>query len=541
MGHIQGANRHEEIQCPPRLDEYIPDDNPVRFIDAFVDELHLEALGVRHAVAAATGRPSDHPGDLLTLYIDGYLYRLRSSRRLEQETPRNVELMWLRKKLRPDHKTIANFRRDHLKPLREVCRACTLLCTQLELFGGALVAIDGSQLRAVNAKGRHCTKAKLERVLRHIEARVEGSLKELEAADDHDEAGPPGGARAANLQTQIAARRERRLRYEALQAELKRSGQDQLALTDADSRSMQRGNGGGTAVCSNVQTAVDAKHTLIVACEVTNDPTDRDWLSPLAVAAKEVRGGPFDAVADRGYYHGQEVKKCLQAGLTPSIARPSTSANAKLGLCSKDDLTYEAATDTYRCPAGEGRSCRFDTVELGRHMRYYATSACRTCPLKTRCTRNTGGRRITRWVDEHLLEQMAQRVHARPEIMQQRKEIVAHPFGTMKRSWHQGYFLRRGLAKVRAEFSVTVLAYNLRRVLNLVDMPRLLASLGSGWQEALVGPTERLLMRDTRTSSRPHDRFNLLARLIWPSARSFDTVWCLVRLRTDTRGLEKCS
>jgi transposase len=479
MGHIQGANRHEEIQFPQRLlDDYIAADNPVRFIDALVDELDLETRGFRHAVAAATGRPSYHPGDLLKLCIYGYLYRLRSSRRLEQETQRNVELMWLLKKLRPDHKTIANFRRDHLKPLREVCRAFTLLCKQLDLFGGELVAIDGSKFRAVNAKGRNFTKAKLDKVITQIEARVEGYLQELEAADDQDEAGTPGGARAADLQTKIAALRERRLRYEDLQAELERSGQDQLSLTDPDSRSMKGGNGGGTAVCYNVQTAVDAQHKLIVACDVTNDPTDRDSLSPLAVEAKEVLGGPFDAVADVGYYHGQEVKQCLQAGITPYIARPITSANQKLGLFSKDDFTYEAATDTYGGPAGAVLSFRFDTVELGRHIRYYATSACRTCALKAQCTRNKGGRRITRWVDEHLLEQMEQRVHARPEIMKQRKELVEHPFGTMKRSWNQGYFLMRGLAKVRAEFSLTVLAYNLRRVLNLVDMPRLLASLG---------------------------------------------------------------
>jgi len=386
--------------------------------------------------------------------------------------------MWLLKKLRPDHKTIANFRRDHLKPLREVCRTFTLLCKRLDLFGGELVAIDGSKFRAVNAKGRNFTKAKLAQLIAQIHARVEGYLKELEAADEQDEAGTPGGARATDLQTKIAVLQQRRLRYKDLQAELERSGQDQLSLTDPDSRSMKGGAGGGTAVCYNVQTAVDAKHKLIVACDVTNDPTDRDGLSPMAVEAKAVLGGPFDVVADVGYYHGQEVKQCLQVGITPYIARPITSANQKLGLFSKDDFTYEAAADTYGCPAGEVLSFRFATIELGRHIRYYATSACHTCPLKAQCTRNKGGRRITRWVDEQLLEQMEQRVHARPEIMQQRKALVEHPFGTMKRSWNQGYFLMRGLAHVRAEFSLTVLAYNLRRVLNLVAMPRLLASLG---------------------------------------------------------------
>jgi transposase len=389
--------------------------------------------------------------------------------------------MWLLKQRRPDHKTIANFRRDHLKPLRAVCRTCTLLCTRLDLCGGEWVAIDGRQFRAVNAKGRHFTTAKLEQGIAQIDARVEGYLKELDAADDQDEAGTPGGARAADLQTKITALRERRLRAQDLPAEVEGSGQDQLSLPAPDSRSMQGGTGGGTAVCYNVQTAVDAKPNLIVACEVTNDPPDRAWLSPMAVEAQAVLGRPFDVVAAVGDDHGQEVQQCLPAGMTPSIARPSTSANQKLGLCSQDDCTYEAATDTYGCPAGEVRSFRFDTIELGRHMRYYATTACRTCPLKAQCTRHKGGRRSTRGVDEPRLEQMAQRVQARPEILQQRKEMVEHPFGTMKRSWHQRSCLMRGLAKVRAEFSVTVLAYHLRRVLNLVDMPRLRASLGEGW------------------------------------------------------------
>jgi hypothetical protein len=199
-------------------------------------------------------------------------------------------------------------------------------------------------------------------------------------------------------------------------------------------------------------------------------------------------------------------------------------AECELGLFSKDDFTYEAATDTYGCPAGERLSCRFDTVELGRHLRDYAPSACRSCPLKAQCTRHTGGRRITRWVDEHLLEPMEQRVHARPELMTQRKALVEHPFGTMKRGWDQGDFLMRGLAKGRAEFSLTVLADNLRRVLNLVAMPRLLARLGSGGQGAPVGTADRLLMIETRMSSRPHNRLNPLAGLMQPSAMSFDTV-----------------
>ena len=478
MGHIQGAHRHEEILFPERLDDYIAQENPVRFIDAFVDELDLGALGFRGVIPAATERPAYHPGDLLKLYLYGYLYRLRSSRRLEQETHRNVELMWLLKKLRPDHKTVANFRKNNLIPIRQLCRAFTLLCKQLDLFSGELVAIDGSKFRAVNSKGRNFTREKLRKLLQQIDERVERYLEELDRSDDEDEAGTPGGARSQDLQAKIEALKERKVLYEGFRARLESGGEEQLSLTDPESRSMKLGKGRGVEVCYNVQTAVDSKHKLIVACDVTNDTGDRDWLSPMALQAKDVLGTGFDAVADVGYYHGDEVKACLEAGLTPYVVRPITSANRKLGLFSKEDFRYDASTDSYLCPAGERLGFRFDTVELGRHIRYYATSACKGCAIREECTRNKGGRRLTRWVEEHLMEEMEQRVRSRPEVMRRPKELVEHPFGTMKRWWDAGYFLMRGLEKVRAEFALTVLAYNLRRALNLVGMTGLMGALG---------------------------------------------------------------
>ena len=359
MGFIHGANRHEEILFPERLDDYIAAENPVRFIDAFVDHLNLTTLGFQRATPAATGRPAYHPADLLKLYIYGYLYRLRSSRRLEQETHRNVELMWLLKKLRPDHKTIADFRKNNLMPLRQVCRECTLLCKQLDLFAGELVAIDGSKFKAVNAKARNFTPDKLTNLLQQIDQRVEGSLQELDGQDHQDDAGTPGGAVADNVQAKIEALQQRKLLYADLQAQLEASGETQLSLTDPESRAMKLGKGRGTEVCYNVQTAVDRKHKLIIANDVTNDPGDRDWLSPMALQAKAVLGCPFDAVADVGSYHGEEVKTCLEAGITPYVARPITSANQKLGLFSKDDFTYDGATDTSQCPAGARLTFRF--------------------------------------------------------------------------------------------------------------------------------------------------------------------------------------
>jgi len=276
--------------------------------------------------------------------------------------------------------------------MRQVCRTFTLLCKQLDLFSGELVAIDGSKFKAVNAKERNFTQSKLQRLLPQIDAPIEGYLKELERGDTEEAHGTSGGARAEHLQAKMAALKERKLLYQAFQEQLLASGEEQLSLTDPDSRAMKLGQGRGTEVCSNVQTAVDAKHKLILACEVTNATSDRAWLSPMALEAKAVLERPFEVVADMGYYHGDDVKACLEAGITPYIARPITSANKKLGLFSKDDFHYDDVMDTYRCPAGMVLTFRFDTVERGRHIRYYATAACKTCPLKSACTRSQEGR-----------------------------------------------------------------------------------------------------------------------------------------------------
>jgi len=475
MGYIEGSDRDQQVLFPEVLDEYIAAENPVRFLDAFVASLDLAALGFRRAVPSETGRPAYDPGDLLRLYLYGYLHRLRSSRRLEQETHRNVELIWLLRRLRPDFKTIADFRRDNAQALKGVCREFTLLCKQLDLFGGELVAIDGSKFRAVNSKRRNFSQASLERLLAGIDARIAEYLGALDTQDEAERDTP--AASAPELQQKIAALRVRHETYVTLLAQLEASGQTQISLTDPESRSMKAGV--GTEVCYNVQTAVDAKHKLIVAHDVTNAPTDREGLSAMATAANEVlAAADLNVIADMGYYSGPEVVACLDAGITPTVPRPLTSANAKLGLFTKEDFTYDATRDRYRCPVGETLAYRFSTVEQGRGMRYYSTAACGTCALKPRCTRNKDSRRITRWEQEAVLEAMEQRLKARPELGTRRKAIVEHPYGTMKRGMDQGYFLLRGLAKTRGEFSLTVLAYNIKRVINLVGVPQLMAALG---------------------------------------------------------------
>jgi transposase len=479
MPHIHGTARDATLLFPPSLDEYITDENPVRFIDAFVDQLDLQDLGFTRAVASPLGRPAYHPGDLLKLYIYGYLNRLRSSRLLEREAQRNIELMWLLKKLTPDFKTIADFRKDNLLPLQQVCRTFTLLCKELDLFGGELVAVDGSKFKAVNNRKRNFTPEKLTKALEHIDAKIAEYLQALDTADSETPTRPD--LTGAELQQRIAQFRERKQYYQEVQQRLVASGESQISLTDPDSRSMPVAQ--GVDVCYNVEMVVDSKHKLIVTHEVTMAVTDKDQLAPMVKAAKQVlEVEQLDAVADKGFYNGEQVKECGQAHIQAYIPQPHTSRNQHKGLFTKDDFRYDNERDSYWCPQKEELTFRFETEEKGRATRYYATSACGGCPIKARCTENKGGRRITRWADEHLLEAMAERVRAHPEIMKVRKELIEHIFGTMKRGMDQGYFLLRTRKKVAAEMSLTVLAYNLKRVIKIVGVKGLIA----GMMERLV-------------------------------------------------------
>ncbi len=428
---VAGADRNQTTLFPDCLDDWIDDDNPVRVVDGFVDALELGGLGFDGVVPEATGRPSYHPAVLLKLYIYGYLNRVQSSRRLEREAGRNVELMWLTGRLVPDHKTIADFRKDNGRAIRGVCARFVALCREMGLLSGASVAIDGSKFKAVTNRRRNFNQKKLERAIGEIDKKIDSYLNELDEADEQEREVPQ--PTAEELREKIEHLKERKGKYRRLEKELQESGEKQISLTDPESRMMPVGQ--ATDVCYNVQVAVDAKHKLIVEHEVTNDVTDQSHLSEMARRAKEtlqVEG--MEVVADMGYFDGEEVKKCVENGITPYVAKPSTSANRKRGLFTKEQFTYDRERDCYICPQGADLNYRFETVEAGRHIRYYATARCRDCPLKPRCTGNKNGRRITRWVDEHLLEEMAERVKANREMMKQRQQIVEHPFGTLKRA-----------------------------------------------------------------------------------------------------------
>jgi transposase len=477
MDYIRGSSRNQVMLFPESVEDYITEDNPVRFIDAFVSKLDLAELGFNRTQPAETGRPAYDPGDLLRLYLYGYLNRVRSSRLLERETKVNIEVMWLLGKLSPDFKTIADFRRDNLKALKQVCREFTLLCRKLELFGGELVAVDGSKFKAVNNRRRNFNEARLTKAIKAMDEKISAYLRGLDQADaadpDPDEPAPS----ATELREKIKTLTERKAKYQAWQSELKTSGAKQVSLTDRDARSMVMHHG-STEVGYNVQTVVDEQHQLIVEHEVTNDPTDHAHLAEMALRAKATLGvEQLEVVADMGYYDGAEVKQCAEAGVTTYVPKPITSVNRKRGLFIKQDFSYDQARDCYRCPAGAELTYRYESFEQGRLIRYYTTNKCLTCPIKKKCTTNARGRRITRWVDEKFLDDMARRMRARPELMRRRQQLSEPPFGTIKRAMNQGYFLMKGLDKVGAEMSLTVLSYNLKRAIKILGVKKLIEAL----------------------------------------------------------------
>ncbi len=473
MDHLQGNDRDQLTLFPEALDDYISQENPVRFINAYVDSLDLGQLGFRHAVLQETGRPPYHPGDLLKLYLYGYLNRMRASRQLEREAHRNVEVMWLLRRLAPDFKTIADFRRDNRKAIRNVSREFTLFCRQLDLFSGDLVAIDGSKFKAVNSRGKNFTRKQL---IQKLDEDIDRYLDEMDEADAEEP--EEKKLTAEELQEKIEEMKHRRAEAEKMKKQLDESGETQISLTDPDSRMMPVSGGRRTDVGYNVQTSIDQKYKLIVDHEVTNAITDRDLLSHMAKRAKDLLGvDDLEVLADMGYYHGKEVKACLEAGITPYIPKPQTSASRKRGLFSKENFRYDLEQDCYWCPAGEKLTYRFQTTEKDRDIKYYASSACSSCAIKAQCTRNKGGRRLTRWVDEDLLDEMERRVRGDPEKMKLRKGLAEHPFGTIKHHWDQGDFLTRKLPNVRAEMALTVLSYNIMRAIKILGVQRMIEAL----------------------------------------------------------------
>ena len=473
---VEGVDRGQSTLFPECLDDWIGEENPVRVIDVFVDELDLGELGFSGVDPETTGRPSYHPAVLLKLYIYGYLNRVQSSRRLEREAGRNVEVMWLTGRLVPDHKTIADFRKDNGRAIRQVCARFVVLCRTMGLFTEASVAIDGSKFKAVNHRDRNFTRAKMARRRGQIEASVARYLQQLDTAD-RQEPSEALATKTTGLRAKIAQLGEDMPRLEALEARLLATPDQQISLTDPDARSMATSGRGSGVVGYNVQVAVEAAHHLIVAHEVTNVGTDVSQLAPMAQLTKAVlKTDRLEVVADRGYFSSEEILACQEAGVTVTLPKPQTSGNRVKGRFVKQDFRYVAGEDVYVCPAGEKLTYHYTNQEDGRVLRRYWTSACHTCAIKDRCTSGKE-RRITRWQHEHVVEAVQRRLDAHPEKMRQRRETAEHPFGTIKARMGATHFLMKTLQRVSTEMALHVLAYNLTRVMNLMGVQPLLAAI----------------------------------------------------------------
>jgi transposase len=473
--YVEGLDRRQSFLLPASIQDYVGEDNPVRVIDVFVDRIDLSELGFGRAVPADTGRPGYHPATLLKLYLYGYLNRIPSSRRLEREAQRNLELMWLTNRLAPDFKTIADFRRDNGAAIRGTCRQFVMLCRQMDLLSEVMVAIDGSKFKAVNARDKNFTPAKLQHRIEQIEESVARYMAAMDTADRQENAA--ASSKSTRLGEKIERLKVQMQRLRDLQIAVKAAPDEQISLTDPDSRSMATSGKGTGIVGYNVQAAVDARHHLIVAHGVTNVGHDRKELARMATQAKDAMGhDQITAVADRGYFSGWEIYRCEQAGIVPYVPKPLTSGAKFEGRFGKQDFVYLPGKDVYRCPAGEHLKWWYDRLEDGKVLRHYWTTKCRDCAVKADCT--TGKeRRIKRWEHEAVLDAMQQRLDQAPQAMAIRRQTVEHVFGTIKAWMGATHFLTRTLNRVSTEMSLQVLAYNMKRVIAILGTHRTLAAI----------------------------------------------------------------
>lgn len=473
---VEGEDRRQGVLFPEYLDDWIAEENPVRAIEVFVDELDLRALGFAGVVPAATGRPGYHPGLLLKLYVYGYLNQIASSRRLEREAGRNIELMWLTGRLAPDFKTIADFRKDNGPAIRAACRRFVELCRKVGLFAHQVAAIDGSRFKAVNTRDKNFTRASIKRRMEQVEASIERYLAALETADRQE--GELAEAKAVRLQEKIASLREQMRSFQTLEAEVHAAPDQQISLTDPDCRAMAT-NGKGTGLVGyNVQVAVDAAHHLVVAHEVTNVGHDRSQLANMAGQAKAaMEADRLEVLADRGYFDGEEVLACESLGVEPYVPKPLTSGAKADGRFGKQDFVYLPDQDAYRCPAGQTLGRRMTTVERGQTLhRYWSLSACGACAVKAQCTPSKE-RRVTRWEHEAVIEAMQARLDRKPKAMRIRRATVEHVFGTLKSWMGSTHFKMRTLERVQTEMSLHVLAYNLRRMIAIFGVALLIQAM----------------------------------------------------------------
>ena len=472
---IEGENRSQSTLFPEALDDYIAEDNPVRVVDAFVTALDFKSLGFKRIEPSVTGAPAYHPAALLKIYVYGYLNRIQSSRCLEKETQRNVEMMWLTERLTPSFKTIADFRKDNSKGIINVCREFVGICRKLNLFANTIVAIDGSKFKAVNSGDKNFTPVRMKLRTERVEKHIARYLAELEEADQATP--PPSKDNTDKLKKKLAKMQREMQRLNIIDGDMMNHPDKQISLTDPDARSMASTRRNSGAVCYNVQTAVDTTHHLIVAHEVTNRVTDRKELFNMSKLARTEMGSKdLTVLADRGYFSSLQILACQREGIEVYVPKTLTSGSKAAGRFGKPDFNYEPEHNQYRCPAGKAMKWRFTIEEAGKTMHKYWSSNCPTCKIKEQCT--TGkNRRITRWEHEDIIDAMEAELEKEPNKMGVRRQTVEHPYGTLKHWMGSTHFLTKRFKGVRAEMSLHVLAYNLKRVMKIIGIKPLMEAV----------------------------------------------------------------
>lgn len=476
MRYIEGVNRKRRISFPEYIDDYITENNQVRVIDAFVDSLNLDELGFKKAEEIKTGRPGYNPADMLKLFMYGYMTRNTSSRRLEAEAGRNIELMWLLRKLKPDYRTIAEFRKQNKDAIQKVFHQLVALCKDWDLFGMEVVAVDGSKFRACNSKKNNFNEKNLKRKIKYIDDKLQEYMTEMDENDKNEVSSrTPDREEVKKRVNELKKRKET---YQNYQDKIKNKEVSEISTTDPDARLMAVNNN-GVDVCYNVQTVVDSKHKLVVDSNVINNPTDHGQLGEMAGRAKKIfEVGSIKALADKGYYNAEDLKFCEKEGITTYVAKQIFSNATGEREFYSDKFEYNKEKNVYICPAGYELKCSIKRItKETKRLNYKNNEACRQCEYKDLCTKSENGRIIARTLDQDFLDTVDQRTNENKELYKTRQMIVEHPFGTVKRGWGLSYFLTRSIESVKTEVSLTFLAYNMKRVINILGVKEIVKRL----------------------------------------------------------------
>ncbi|WP_223256138.1 IS1182 family transposase [Flavobacterium laiguense] len=477
MQHIPGTSRHQ--MRISSLEDTISRDNQVRFVDAFVDLVSLAKLGFAVQTLKSEGRPSYNSKVFLKIYLYGYLNGIRSSRKLERETFRNIEMQWLVEGIRPNYHSISDFRKNNPLALKKLFKLFVSFLKDADLIGGETVAIDGTKSRAHNSKKANFNQKKIDKHLEYIENKTQEYLDALEENDAKEN--PP---KIQNIQQKIERLKKNKLRYELLEEKLKESGEPQISTTDSDARALLV-QGQVVEISFNIQAAVDAKHNLVVATHTINR-NDRNALSAIAIEVKEnLELETYTALVDKGYHNGREIEACKQANITTIVAQPDQGRSNENGtqpdyLVAK--FQYDKTTDTYTCPQGEtltttGRWHKKSREKDSYEFKKYRTPKCKECPVKHLCTSRAAGREIDRSQYADAVEENNKRYQENPQLYRKRQEINEHIFGTIKRQWGYNHTNLTGLEKVNGEHSLIMLVYNIKRSINILGVPDLIEKL----------------------------------------------------------------